>query len=210
MVLTAPEPEPSSSVPTADPLVEHEAVRVAVRSYAAALGARDAAAANEWVVADTFSYYEDLRIAALRASREQLEDWDLMSVILVLQIRSAVPRAELEAIDGRALFERAVSAGLVGDEIEDVVLDDVWLDDTGERAEIRLDSAPVVWLRKDPSWRVDIPEMIRVLGPAIEAMAHESVSVDGKLRTALTFVELSTDAWVDIAVLEGPLEGPLD
>lgn len=194
----------------ADPLVEHEAVRVAVRSYAAALSARDFAAASEWVVADTFGYYEDLRIAALRGTREQLENWDLMSVILILQIRSAITREQLEVIDGRGLFEQAVTKGLVGDQVEDIALDHVWLSDAGERAEIRLDDEPIVWLRKESReherWRVDIPEMIRLLGPAIEAMAHEAVSADGKLRTALTFVELSSDAWVDIAVLDGPLD----
>ena len=215
VILEQPEPVTAVLVPTEDPLVEHEAVRVAVRSYAAALSAHDAAAADEWVVADTFGYYEDLRIAALRATREQLEGWDLMSVILILQIRTEVTRAELEALDGRGLFGRVVTAGLAGDQIEDIVLDDVWLDDTGAHAEIRLDGDPIVWLRKDTeteteteqaSWRVDIPEMIRLLGPAIEAMAHEPVSADGKVRTALTFVELSTEGWVDIAVLDGPLD----
>jgi hypothetical protein len=205
------EPEPETDVAVvADPLVEHEAVREAVRHYAAALTAREPTAAAESVVADTFGYYEDLRIAALRATREQLESWDLMSVILILQIRTAITRAELEALDGRGLFERTVSEGLVGDQVEDISLDVVWLDDAGERAEIRIDDEPIVWLRKDTSndarWRVDIPEMIRLLGPAIEAMAHEPVSADGKVRTALTFVELSTDAWVDIAVLDGPLD----
>jgi hypothetical protein len=203
-----PEPEPEPVV-VADPLVEHEAVREAVRHYTAALTARDPTATAESVVADTFGYYEDLRIAALRATRDQLESWDLMSVILILQIRTAITRAELEALDGRGLFERTVSEGLVGEQVEDISLDDVWLDTAGERAEIRIDDEPIVWLRKDGSnarWRIDIPEMIRLLGPAIEAMAHESVSADGKVRTALTFVELSTDAWVDVAVLDGPLD----
>jgi hypothetical protein len=217
VILESPEADPVV-VGSADPLVEYEAVRESVRHYAAALSERDVAAATAWVVTDTFGYYEDLRIAALRSTREQLEGWDLMSVMLVLQIRVEITRAELEALDGRGLFERAVSEGLVGEQLEEIVLDDVWLDESGERAEVRLDGEPVVWLRKQARegdgdgegeqgrWRVDIPEMIRLLGPAIEAMAHEAVALDGKVRTALTFVELSTDAWVDIAVLDGPLD----
>ena len=92
-----------------------------------------------------------------------------------------------------------------------IPLDEVWLDERIEHAEIRLEGAPVVWLRKqeqeqDTRWRVDIPQMIRLLGPAIEAMAQERVIADGKVLTALTFVELSTDNFVDIAVLDGPLD----
>ncbi|PRP96336.1 hypothetical protein [Enhygromyxa salina] len=211
VVLEAPAPAPS--VASADPLVEYEAVRESVRHYAAALSAHDPAAAREWVVGETSNLYEHLRVAALRATRDELEDLDLMRVMLVLQIRTQITREELEALDGRGLFERAVSAGLVGEQLEDIVLDDVWVDDAGEHAEIRLDGEPVVWLRNEARegdgeqgrWRVDIPEMIRLLGPALEAMAHEAVSADGKVRTALTFVELSTDTWVDVAVLDGPL-----
>ncbi|KIG13725.1 hypothetical protein DB30_07571 [Enhygromyxa salina] len=214
VILEAPEPEPTPTDADSDPLVEYEAIRESVRHYAAALSAHDPKAASEWVVSDTFGYYEDLRVAALRATREQLEAWDLMSVMLILQIRTQITREQLESLDGLGLFERAVTAGLVGEQIEDIVLDDVWLDDTGEHAQIRLDGEPVVWLRKEQRegdgehgrWRVDIPEMIRLLGPAIEAMAHDAVSADGKVRTALTFVELSTEAFVDIAVLDGPLD----
>ncbi|PRP91339.1 hypothetical protein ENSA5_56050 [Enhygromyxa salina] len=211
VIVEAPaDPAPVAAAAAAeDPLVEQEAVREAVRSYAAALGAREAEAAREWVVFETFGFYEDLRIAALRASREQLEAWDLMTVILILQIRSEVPRAQLEALDGRGLFARAVNDGLVGEQLEDIALDEVWIDEEREHAQIRVEGDPVVWLRRGPDderWRVDIPEMIRLLGPAIEALARERVLADGKVRTALTFVELSADGFVDIAVLDGPLD----
>ena len=210
VIIAEPEPEPIG--PSVDPLVEEQAVREAVREYAAALDARDAAAASEVVAADTFVYYDDLRRAALRADREALERWDLMSIILVLQIRSALTRAELEQLDGRALFERAVTEGLVGEEVGAIELDEVFVADDGARAEVRIEGEPVVWLRRDPlaeppqPWRVDIPESIRVLGPAIEAVARERVLADGKARTAMTFVELSSDRFLDVAILDGPLE----
>lgn len=202
---------PASS--TSDPLVEQEAIRETIRRYDAALVAREPAAASECVVEDTFAYYEDLRIAALRATREQLDNnWDLMSVILILQVRTKIMRPELEAMDGRALFEQGVRDGLVGQDVSDIALDEIWIDDDGH-AEVRVEGSPVVWLRKTGEgdaerWRVDIPEMIRLLGPAVEAMVEERVVADGKVRTALTFVELSSDEFVDIAVLDGPLDGP--
>jgi hypothetical protein len=186
---------------------EREAAREAVRRYAAALEARDVAAASATVASETFQLYEELRLLATSAPRTQLETLDLMSVMLVLQIRARFVRSELEAVDGRALFERAVEAGLVGDEVGDVPLDEVWIDDAGPHAEIRIEGEPVVWLlREDEQWRVDIPKMIRVLGPAIESLAHDRVLTDGKLRTALALIVLGSDDSVDVDVLDGPLE----
>jgi hypothetical protein len=186
---------------------EREAVREAVRDYAAALEGRDAKAATATVVRETFDYYEDLRLLAKSAARAQLESLDLMSVMLVLQIRNRFNRTELEAVDGHVLFERAVEAGLVGEAVDEVPLDEVWLDDDVAHAEIRIESEPVVWLRKqDDQWRVDIPTMIRVLSPTIETLARDRLLADGKVRTALALIELGSEESVDIRVLDGALE----
>ena len=212
VIVEEPEPASAPAAPLVDPLVEEEALRDAVRDYATALDARDAELASARVVADTFVYYDDLRRAALRADREQLERWDLMSVILVLQIRASSSRAQLEALDGRGLFERAVSEGLVGEGVAQISLDEVWIADAGDRAEVRIEGEPVVWLRRDMEadppgpWQVDIPQSIRVLGPALEALAREKILADGKARTAMTFVEVSAEDWIDVAILDGPLE----
>ena len=207
IILEDPEPAPRPSDPADDPLVEHEAVREAVRGYVDALARRDVEAAATHVVPETFAFYEDLRIAALRASREQLEAWDLMSVLMVLQIRSTVGRAKLDSVDGRGLFGIAVTEGLVGEGLEAVPLDDVWLDETRTAAQIRLEGEPIAWLRKtDAGWQMDIPEMVRLLGPAIEAVALEQVVADGRLRTAYTLLEIGTDEYLDVAILDGPLE----
>lgn len=201
----APTPAPDAEALAAER--EREAVREAVHRYAGALEAHDAAAATATVVTETFEYYEDLRLLATSASRAQLESLDLMSVMLVLQIRARFGRTELGAVDGRMLFERAVEAGLVGADVDAVPLDEVWIDDARAHAEIRIESQPVVWLRKqDEQWRVDIPEMIRLLGPTIESLARERLVADGKLRTALALIELGSDVSVDIDVLDGPLE----
>lgn len=206
-VIVTPEPE-ASPPPTPAQQDAEQLVRAAARGYAEALTNRDPSDALEWVVPETLTYYEDLRLAALRATREQLERWDLMSIMLILQLRATITRDELEAADGRALFERAVREGLVGGGVEEVPLDEVWIDADGSRAEIRVDGEPVVWLHRelDERWRVDIPEMIRVLGPAVEAMARERIVADGKLRTAFMLIELSGDASADVAVLDGPLD----
>lgn len=200
------QPEAPKPVPNAAEL-EQEAVREAVRRYASALQAREAAAATAAVVSETFVYYEDLRLLASSATRAQLDKLDLMSVMLILQIRARFGRSELAAVDGRVLFERAVEAGLVGDEVGEVPLDEVWIDDAREHAEIRIESTPVVWLRKqDEQWLVDIPTMIMKLGPTIESLARDRLLADGKLRTALALVELGSEESVDLDVLDGPLE----
>lgn len=209
-IINNPEPlprPPVSSDPADDPLVEHEAVRVAVRSYTTAIQARDVEAASACVVDETFALYEELRVAALRSTRAQLESLDLMTILMVLQIRVVLPRAELDVLDGRGLFGAAVIAGLVGEGVDEVSLDEVWIADDRSTAQIRLDGDPIVWLRKDDRWRMDIPEMIRRLGPEIEATAHEHVIADGRVRTAYTLLEISSDRWVPLSVLDGPIEG---
>jgi hypothetical protein len=208
------DPEPESrppSDPADDPLVEQEAVREAVRSYTAALGRADVEAAAKLVVGETFGFYEDLRIAALRATRAQLESWDLMSVLMVLQIRASIARADLEAADGRGLFGYAVANGWVGEGLEDLSLDEVWIDEAGTSAQIRLQGQPIAWLRKTEAdgelrWRMDIPEMVRVLGPMIEAMAREQVTAKDKVSMAFAMLQLGTDAAMNVAILDGPLE----
>jgi hypothetical protein len=197
---------PSSTEPESVPR-EQDAVREAVRQYAGALEARDPKAAASTVVTETFELYEDLRLLASSAARAQLEQSDLMTVMLVLQIRARFSRSDLEAVSGRELFDRAVEAGLVGENVSDVTLDEVWIDDAGVHAEIRIEGEPVVWLRKqEDHWRVDIPEMIRVLGPQVEEMARDRVLADGKVRTAWVFIEVGSEESVDIGVLDGPLE----
>lgn len=207
IILEDPEPEQRASDPADDPLIVHEAVREAVRAYTAALAQHDVDAAAALVVEETFWFYEDLRIAALRATREQLEALDLMSVLMVLQIRATIGRADLEAVDGRGLFGFAVTEGLVGEGLETLPLDDVWLAEDRTAAQIHLEGEPIAWLRNtDAGWQMDIPEMVRLLGPAIEAVAREQVIADGKLRTAYTLLEIGTDDPVDTAILDGPLE----
>ena len=207
IIYDEPKPEQRPSDPADDPLVVHEAVREAVRGYTAALAQRDVEAATALVVDDTFWFYEDLRVAALRATREQLEALDMMSVLMVLQIRATIGRAELEAVDGRGLFGLAVTKGMVGEGLDQVPLDDVWLDDVRTTASINLEGQPIAWLRKtDAGWQIDIPEIVRRLGPAIEAAVREQVVADGKLRAAYTRLEINSDEYLDVAILDGPLE----
>lgn len=204
-------PRPTSD-PAGDPLVEHEAVRVCVREYVAAAARRDVEAASKLVVGETFHYYENLRIAALQETREQLERWDLLSLVSILQIRHKVGRAQLEVLDGRGLFGIIVREGWAGIEgLDEVSFDEVQIDETGKTARILLDGVPMVWLRKtnddgDQRWRMDFPEMFRALGLEIEASAREQVLADGRLRTAYTWLVLSSDESIAIEILDGPLE----
>lgn len=207
VIVEQPEsPTPPSTPATAELERAREAVREAVRRYTGALEAHDAAAATATVMRETFQLYEELRVLALHGTRVQLEQLDLMTVMMVLQIRAHIVRSELESIDGRTLFERAVAAGILGGEFDDVSLDEVWIDEAGAHAEIRLDGQPIVWLQEqDEQWRVDLITMIRMLGPTIESMAGDRILTDGRLRTALALIELGTDDFVNMDVLDGPL-----
>ena len=205
-VIVAPPEDPAlAPVPSEDPVAIHAAVRLRVQTYVHALDTRDVETARASVVRDTAAYYEDLRGLALTATRDQLESLDLMSVLLVLQIRNAVTGPELETLDGAGLFERAVAEGLVGSEAKDVSLDDVWLDESGEKAEIRIEGQAVVWLRfEDDDWRIDLPTMIQTIGATLGQLARERIVRDGKVFTAVMLLQQSIA--VDPAVVDGPLE----
>lgn len=209
-------PKPS---PERDP--EREAVLAVARGYADALTQRDPERAAEFVVAETFVFYDDLRRAALTSKAEGLERWPLMPLIMVLELRVRFSRAELEAFDGRTLFAAAVEAGLAGEDIGDL-LDDPSIEvahTEDDHAELRVEQSSLLYLRRDSEadpaaepnaggqapWRVDLPGLIEALGPSIEALAKERVETSGKLRTALYFVALRLDVALDPALLDGPL-----
>lgn len=189
--------------------LDEQAVRAAVQRYIAALEARDPVAASAAVVPETFDYYEQLRVAALQASREQLESRGLMSVMLILQIRMRSSRAELEQLDGRALFSAGIVSGMA---IEPVSLEDIWIDEARELAEVRIDGEAVLWLRSfidtdgQPQWRLDLPAMIVALEPRFEAAAREQVDAEGKVRMAYAVIELTNEGVIDLGILDGPLE----
>ena len=201
-------PSASTTTPSdaaaGDPLLAQAVVRAAVERYAAALDARDPAAAAAAVVPETFELYEDLRLAALQSSRAQLESWGLLTVVMILQIRATTSRERLASLDGRGLFERAVVAGMAAEEL---VLDDVWIDASGEVAEIRIDGQPVLWLRPvDRDWRVDLPRMITEFDDDYEALAREQVRADGRVLTAYTLVEVGSDEPIAFEIVDGPLD----
>jgi hypothetical protein len=165
------------------------------------------------VVPETFDYYEQLRVAALEASREQLETLGLMSVMLVLDIRLQTSRAQLEQLDGRGLFSAAVTSGMA---IEPVSLEDIWIDEAREHAQVRIDGEPILWLRSvadtdtdsdgRPQWRLDFPAMITALEPRFEAMARAQVSAEGRVRMAYALIELTNEGGIDLDILDGPLD----
>jgi hypothetical protein len=191
--------------------LDEQTVRAAVQRYIAALAARDPVAASAAVVPDTFDYYEQLRVAALQASRDQLESLGLMSVMLVLQIRMRSSRAELEQLDGHGLFSAAIVSGMA---IEAIDLEHIWIDEAREHAEVRIDGEAVLWLRsvadpdsdRPPQWRLDLPAMIVALEPRFEAVAREQVSAEGRVRMAYALIELTHEGVIDLDILDGPLD----
>lgn len=195
--------------PDAEREAEREAVRTAVRAYADALSSRDTRAAATWVVPETFVFYEDLRQAALYSTRAQLENWPLLTVVMILEVRLRIPAAELQALDGRALFEHGIRDGSAHLGVHQVDLGEVWLGE-GEargRAEIRADGAAVFVLRESEEggrWLIDLPALVERMLPEFDDLLKDRVEVNGKLGTALDFLELQLDHPIDPTILDGP------
>ncbi|NVB42694.1 hypothetical protein G6O69_33035 [Pseudenhygromyxa sp. WMMC2535] len=210
----------SGGDPLASPADPQAAVREAARGYADALAARDGSAAALWVAPETFDLYEDLRTAALTATPAELEARDLLTTIMVLELRARMNPAALAELDGRRLFEQAIDAGFVSEDLGELDLDEVWIDESGTRAEIRQDGQAVLLLRAAadppaaaeatggdaPAWRVDLPGLIERVTPDFDALARERIDAQGRLETALRFVEFRLGESVDRAILDTPID----
>jgi hypothetical protein len=200
-----PKWEPTNE-PRADDEKQRQAIAATVNGYIDALAARDPASAASWVTSNTFEFYDGLRQLALTSKRSELEQHSLMEIVMVLELRIRFTKAELEQTKGRALFDDAITAGMSA---EPLPLDDVWIDESAGRAEVRMDGQAVLWLVPEQGrWCVDLPAMIAGLNPMIEAQLADAIVADGKLRVAYTMLEVEREAGpgLDIAILDGPLE----
>ncbi len=204
---TEPEPTNEDSHDPNEELARRDAVRQAIEAYIVSLEARDPSGAIERVTHNTFAFYEDLRQLALAGTREQIEARSLMVALIVLELRSRLTRSELEQTDGRAVFERAIRQGLVGENLREINLDEVWIDDAGTRAEIRAGEQALVWLRfEDQRWKIDLPAMVAGLAPLLEAQVAEQIAADGRLRVAYALISAEREEALPIELLDGPLD----
>jgi hypothetical protein len=191
--------------PSADTAEQQRRVIAAsVAGYVDALGANDPAAAVSWVVSTTFDFYDGLLALALTGKRSELEQRSVMEIVMILELRKRFTRSQLEQTNGRKLFEEAIAAGMQAGTLS---LDDVWIDDSGTRAEVRNNGQTELWLvREQGRWLIDLPAMIVGLAPLVEAELTDEIAADGKLRVAFALLEQDSAQGLDIAILDGPLE----
>lgn len=183
---------------------QRRAIAASVAGYVDALAAKDPAAASSWVVSATFGFYDDLLALALAGQRSELEQRSVMEIVMILELRNRFTRAQLEQASGRTLFEEAIVTGMQAGELP---LDEVWIDESGSRAEIRIQGQPQLWLaREQGRWLIDLPAMIVGLAPLIEADLGEEIAADGKLRVAFALLEQESPTGLDVAILDGPLD----
>lgn len=197
--------EPASD-PRAAAERERGAITATVAGYVDALVARDPATAGSWVTSATFEFYERLRMLALTGKRSELEQRGVMEIVMVLELRSRMTRAELEQTTGRALFDDAITVGMSA---EPLPLDELWIDESAGRAEVRIEGQAVLWLaREQGRWCVDLPAVIVGLTPIVEANLADAIIADGKLRVAYTLLEVEREGvhGLDLAILDGPLD----
>lgn len=174
----------------------------AMAGYVDALTARDPAAASGWVVSSTFGFYDQLRVLARAGTREQLEQRSLMEILMILELRNRYPGTQLDTLDGRALFDEAIRAGM---NAEPIALDDLRFTADGQRAEVWTAGQPVVWFaREQGRWCVDLPAMIIGLAPLIEVDLADAIAAEGKLRVAFGLLEAQSVEGLDLELLDGP------
>lgn len=194
------EPAPNAEASTREN--DERAIEAAMAGYLDALVARDPAATSSWVASSTFAFYEQLRVLARSGTRAQLEQRGVLEVFMVLELRNRYDAAELDALDGRALFENAIRQGMSA---EPIAPDEVRFASDGEHAEVHVDGVPVLWfVREQGRWCIDLPATITGLGPLLEVDLADAIANEGKLRVVFGLLEAQSVEGLDLAILDGP------
>jgi hypothetical protein len=91
-----------------------EGVSIVFMNFKQALGARNGAAAANYIDDRTAAFYEKIRRASLRMPKNQLLKESLYFQIGVFSTRLRFSKAEIEKTDGRGVYAKLAAAGELG------------------------------------------------------------------------------------------------
>jgi hypothetical protein len=166
---------------------EKEDVAAAFKGYKEAILAQKGEEAAGWVTKGTLDEYQRYIDWALEADRKTVEGLSMMNRVQVLTMRHRVPAEDLRKATGRSIFIHAVDQDWIGKDgvIRTELTEDVAV--AGERATgavtIGGELAPMKFhfRKEDGKWRLDLIELIKFSGPALQAAAEQAGMEENEL-----------------------------
>ncbi len=164
---------------------QEDSIRNVFAEYKAAiLKDRGEDAANV-IDSRTIEYYAKMCQLALYGQKKEVQGLPIIDRIMVLGIRHVATVAEIISFDGYKMFVFAVNRGMVGkSSVADNTLGTVTIDGDFATAQ-HLSKGTVTPLffhfyRENSVWKLNLTEMMPLLGPMLEDMIAEQSSNENK------------------------------
>jgi hypothetical protein len=176
------------------PATDEDALLAAWREYRSCLVSRDGKRALAVVTQESIDEYGRQLTLALKATRDEVRELDLLDRYTVLMLRARVSPERLRNLDGRSTLALAIDRGWVGSELPREVVVKRIAGDMGyvsfvkEGEEIPIQ---IPFMRRvDGTWRVDLVELVRFIRPAFSKVLQdlakqENTDVNGAILVVL-------------------------
>jgi hypothetical protein len=166
--------------------------------------------ASKHVTTGTLDMYERCRKLALDSSGTNLESLPQIEVLLVLQLRWLLSKAELEKMDGAGVFAWGVERGLAKKEtLESMELDKIQVTGRWATASVRSQDQPVsgqslAFELQDGVWGLDFVQVLALTEPLFARLRAESRK--NKADQAAAILQTSYKMDIPPGIFTGPLK----
>lgn len=179
-------------------------------AYVKALRRKDGKSASTCASQSTIDLYERCRKRALDSTGVDFEEVSQLEVVLIFQLRLMRSRKELEADDGKSVFEWGINNGLVNESgYKGLTISKVQVDGKKAIATLKKDGKPVTdvvfnFVLEKGQWRLD---MVPIMMGAESAFAQiRKDAKKSKIDFAVYLLERNFKREIPPQILEGPLK----
>jgi len=181
---------PTSNAPT----TEQDALLAAWQEYRSCLVNRDGKRALGVVTQESIDEYGRQLTLALKATRDEVRELDLLDRYTVLMLRARVSPERLRNLDGRSTLALAIDRGWVGSELPREVVVKRIAGDIGYVSFLKDGEEIPVQIpfmrRAEGTWHVDLVELVRFIRPALlkifqDLAEQENTDVNGAILVVL-------------------------
>lgn len=186
------------------------ALRESFRALKAAFRNNLGQEAARHVTTETLDMYERCRKLALDSSGTDLESLPQMEVLMVMQLRWLVAKADLQKMDGAGVFAWGVENGLAKKEtLESLELDKVEIAGDKATATLLRENKPMpdltfVFAMQDGVWRLDFTRIFAQTEPLFAADRKQNGKT--KVQEAVGSLQASYKKDVPPEIFTGPLK----
>ena len=158
---------------------EEKAVKACFDTYKAAIIEGRGGDAAEVSSQKTINYYQTLLDVILNGDSTTVAGQGIMEKITIFSIRHAVPKSQIENLDGKAFLEYAINRGLVGKEsIQQLEIGTPSIAPDKATAPVMNNgmAMPISFdfYKEADAWKIDITSIIPATGKALQQMIDQS------------------------------------